>query len=322
MSGGALVLLFLLNIATGACLAADPPAKIAHVGFLRAEVPDNGFEPFRRGLEEHGFVEGRNLVIEQRWAYGKYADLPRLARELVDLKVDVIYASCGVCTEAARGATGNIPIVTVSGDPVKMGFAASLSRPEGNITGFSLMLDELSVKRLQFLKELAPKTSKVAVLWVTSNPFWERIIPAMTRAASALGIQVESVKIAAPNLVQHALATLARRRVNALYVFEDPVLRNESVRIIEFAAKHRLPAIYGGVDYVRQGGLISYAPSFADLFRKAGGYVAEILGGKSPADLPIQQPTKFDLVVNLKTAKALGLTVPESILVFANEVIK
>ena len=199
-------------------------------------------------------VEGRNLVIEQRWAHGKYNDLPRLAKELVDLKVQVIFASCTPCALAARAATQTIPIVTVSGDPVSMGLAASLARPGGNITGFTLFLDEISVKRLEVLKEAVPTVIRVVVLWVASNPFWEGIVERMSKAAPGLGMRVRALKVLDPDDVAPALDSIVGQRVDALVVFEDPVLRDASPQILAFAAKHfRTPAIYGGASFVRRG---------------------------------------------------------------------
>jgi len=317
-----LLSLFVLAITLEGGVYADDAARSAHIGFLRAEAPDSLFAPFRDGMRDVGYVEGHNLVIEQRWANGNYADLPQLAQELVDLKVDVIFATCTVCTTAARQATRTIPIVTVSGDPVGMGFVASLSRPGGNVTGLTLLLDELSVKRLELLKEMAPGVSRVGVPWVAENPIWKRLISAMERKAPALGMHIEVVKVGGPRQIKAALDTLLGRRSDALYIFEDPVLRGESSQIIAFAVKHHLPAVYGGVEYIRSGGLVSYAPSFDRLFRMAAGYVAQILAGAKPETMPVQQPTEYELVVNLKAAKAIGLTIPESVLLRASEVIR
>ena len=318
----ALLALALGVLALATCIEAWADSKIVRVGFLRAEAPDNLFEPFKRGLQDLGYVEGRNLVIEQRWAHGKYNDLPRLAKELVDLKVQVIFASCTPCALAARAATQTIPIVTVSGDPVSMGLAASLARPGGNITGFTLFLDEISVKRLEVLKEAVPTVTRVVVLWVASNPFWEGIVERMSKAAPGLGMRVRALKVLDPDGVAPALDGIVGQRVDALVVFEDPVLRDASPQILAFAAKHRLPAIYGGAGFVRRGGFISYGPNFDDLFRRAAGYVDRILKGARPADLPIEQPSTFELAVNQATARALGIAVPNSILLRADEVIR
>jgi putative ABC transport system substrate-binding protein len=304
------------------CVDAQAAPKSAHIGFLRAEAPEPVFESFREGMRDLGYVEGRNLIIEQRWAHGNYNALPRLAQELVDLKVDVIFASCTPCTQAVLRATQTIPIVTVSGDPLGMGFVASLSRPGGNVTGLTLTLEEITLKRLELLKEVAPGVLRVAVLYIGQNPIWDRIIDGMKRVAPALGLEIEPVKAAGPSQIEEALDAVMGRRADALYVFEDPVLRDNSAQIIAFAAKRRIPSIYGGTDFVRNGGLLSYGASFDDLFRKAATYVVQILAGAKPGELPMQQPTKYELAVNLKTAKALGLRVPESILLRATEVIR
>ena len=304
------------------CVGAQAAPKSAHIGFLRAEAPEPVFESFREGMRELGYVEGHNLVIEQRWAHGDYSALPRLAQELVDLKVDVIFASCTPCTQAVLRATQTIPIVRVSGDPLWMGFVASLSRPGGHVTGLTLNLQEITLKRLELLKELAPGVLRVAVLSLGQNPIWDRIIDGMNRAAPTLGIEIQTVKVTGQSQLEQALNTVMGRRADALYVGEEPVFRDNSAQIIAFAAKRRIPAIYGGTDFVRNGGLISYGASFDDLFRKAASYVVKILGGAKPAELPVQQPTKYEFAVNLNTAKALGLRVPESILLRATEVIR
>ena len=322
MSKNPFFILGLAALVLGVCVDVRADTGIARVGFLRAEAPDELFEPFRRGLRDLGYVEGRNLVIEQRWAHGKYGDLPRLAEELVALKVDVIFASCTPCMLAARGATQTIPIVTVSGDPVAMGLAASLARPGGNVTGITLFLDEVSVKRLEIIKELVPGITRVAVLWSVNNPFWEQVIAHMTDVAPSLGIRMRTVEVNRPEEIEHALDPIIGQRGYALFVFEDPMLRGKTDQIVRFAARHRFPAIYGGADYVRRGGLISYGPRFEDLFYRVAEYVDKILKGAKAGDLPIERPSKFELVVNLKTAKALGIKIPESILLRADEVIR
>jgi putative ABC transport system substrate-binding protein len=319
---GAVLTLSLLasSIAVSTCIAAEQ--RPAHVGFLRAEAPDALFYSFRDGMRDEGYVEGRNLVIEQRWAYGRYDDLPRLARELVDRKVQVIFASCTPCTQAALGATRTIPIVTVSGNAVRMGFAESFSQPGGTVTGLTLVLEEISVKRLELLKEVAPRTSRVGVLWVATNPFWEDIIGRMKHDAPAIGLQIEVARVGGPSEIRGALDMLAHRAVDGLCVFEDPVLRGESAQIIAFASSHHLPVVYGGSEYARNGGLFSYGPSFDHLFKVAARYVAKILAGANPATMPLEQPTEYEFIVNLRTANAMGLKMPEAILLRATEVIR
>jgi len=324
--GYRLVLVFLFCVAADASLASDTTKRTAHIGFLRAEAPDTSLESFRRGMRELGYIEGRNLVIEQRWANGKYDDLPRLAQELVDLKVDVILTASTPAALAAQGATRTIPIVIARGaDPVASGLVTSLARPGGNVTGLTSMVDELSTKRLELLKEVVPGIVHVAVLWSAGNPTHATNAPLRRRMdaiAPNLKLKLAAVEVINPSELDHALGKIAGRKPDALYVFEDPVFSSNSAKIIGFAAKHRLPAIYGGVEFVRDGGLISYAPSFDAMFKRAAGYVDRILSGANPADLPIERPTKFELVVNLKTAKALGITIPQSILLRADEVIR
>ena len=323
MRGCRLALVFLFCVAADASLASDTAKGTAHIGFLRAEAPDTSLESFRRGMRELGYIEGRNLVIEQRWANGKYDDLPRLAQELVDLKVDVILTASTPAALAAQRATRTIPIVIARGaDPVASGLVASLARPGGNVTGLTSMVDELSTKRLELLKEVVPGIVHVAVLWSVGNPTHGPLRKRMDAIAPNLKLKLAPVNVINPSELDHALGKIAARNPDALYVFEDPVFSSNSAKIIGFAAKHRLPAIYGGVEFVRDGGLISYAPSFDAMFKRAAGYVDKILKGATPGDLPIERPTKIELVVNLKTAKVLGITIPESILLRADEVIR
>jgi putative ABC transport system substrate-binding protein len=224
---------------------------------------------------------------------------------------------------AAKRATNTIPIViAASADPVASGFVASLAHPGGNITGLTLMNDELAIKRLEILKDTVPRISRVAVLWSTSNPTYARMIEKIKAAAPLIKLQVEVVKVASPEGLEQALSEVKKSHADAMFVFEDPVFRASSAQIVEFAAKNRLPAVYGGSEFVHAGGLMSYGPSHAEMFRRAAGYVDRILKGAKPADLPIEQPTKFELVVNLKTAKGLGITIPQSILLRADEVIR
>ncbi len=323
MRGYRLVLVFLFCVAAEVCLASDTAKPTAHIGFLRAEAPDTSLESFRSGMRDLGYVEGRNLVIEQRWAKGKYDDLPRLAQELVDLKVEVILTASTPAALAAQRATRTIPIVIARGaDPVASGLVASLARPGGNVTGLTSMVDELSTKRLELLKEVVPGIVHVAVLWVAGNPTHAPLRRRMDAIAPNLKLKLAAVIVINPSDLDQALGKIAAGNPDALYVFEEPVFSSNSAKIIGFAAKYRLPAIYGGVEFVRDGGLISYAPSFDAMFKRAAGYVDKILKGANPADLPIERPTKFELVVNLKTAKALGITIPESILLRADEVIR
>lgn len=323
MSKVALFVLFLLGFVPGICTGAEPAVGVAHIGFLRAEVPDSLLESFQSGMRDLGYVQGSSFVIEERWARGRYEDLPRLAKELVDRKVDVIVAASTPGVAAAMRATQTIPIViAASGDPLGSGFVASLARPGGNVTGLTIMDDELSVKRLELLKDAAPRVNRVAVLWSANNPVWAALIDRMNARARGLGMRIEGVKVFRSSDLDPALDKIARERYDALYVFEDPLFRNDAVKLVAFAIKHRVPAFYGAAEFVRIGGLISYAPDFDKMFRKAAGYVDRILKGANPAELPVEQPTQFVLAVNLKAAKAIGLTIPESILVRADEVIR
>ena len=241
--------LLLTFIAAYSHASEEATLKVARVGFLHGEVPPNAmFDAFKQGLEDGGYTEGRNLVIEQRWARGKFEDMPRLARELTNLEVDAILAGCTPCIEAAYNATRSIPIVSVSGNPVRMGFAQSYAHPGGNVTGFSLMLDELSIKRLQLLKNMAPKVSRVGFLWVTDNPFWKGIVEFMKQAAPELKIKLEIVDVSGPEEIPRALLALKKKRVNGLYICEDPMLRTVMGQINSFAAQQRIPAMYGGTD--------------------------------------------------------------------------
>jgi putative ABC transport system substrate-binding protein len=320
----ALGILFLTLVALSPTMSmGDQATKVFHIGFLRPDAPDFLLDAFREGMRDHGYIEGKNIVIEQRWASGHYDELPALADELVRLNVDIIVTSATPGALAAKRATNTIPIVIASSaDPVASGLVASLAHPGGNITGLTLMSDELAIKRLEILKETVPRISRAAVLWSTSNPTYTRMIEKIKAAVPLMKLQVEIVKVARPERLDPALSEVKKSHADSMFVFEDPVFRANATRIVEFAAKARLPTVYGGSEFVHAGGLMSYGPSHADMFRRAAGYVDKILKGAKPGDLPIEQPTKFELVVNLKTAKALGLTMPESILLRADEVIR
>ena len=312
-----------LLVLVAVCLNAVAGSETVHVGFLAGQAPDPLIESFRAGMRERGYFEGRNLVIDERWASGNFDELPRMAQELVDLKVDVIVTVSTPALAAASKSTKTIPIViAASADPVASGFVASLGRPGGNITGLTLMLDELSTKRLEILKELAPRVKRVAVLWSSSNPVYERMIGQMKKTAPTLGMQIDAIKVRRPSELDAALKSVAAHKADALYVFEDPIFGTEEQKIITFAAQARLPAIYGAQQFVRHGGLLSYAPSFEDLFKRAAGFVDRILKGAKPAELPIEQPTQFRLSINLKAAEAANIAIPQSILLRADEVIR
>ena len=309
-------------------LGQAPPAKIARIGYLQPVVPQNNSSPlledFRQGLRDLGYVEGKNIQLEIRWGEGKLERLPALAAELVRMKVDVIVAMGSPSVWAAKQATQTIPIVMpTSSDPVGDGLVASLARPGGNITGLSMMAPELGTKRLQLLKEVFPKLLRpAAVLWnpdyVGMKARWRQI----EGAAPAMGMGVRSVEIRDSRELEQALAALERERPAALVLLADPLTLSQRLRIVEFAAEERLPAIYEVSQFVDAGGLMSYGPNLDDLVRRSATYVDKILKGAKPADLPIEQPAKFELVINLKTAKALGITIPQSVLLQADRVIE
>jgi len=317
---------FLLSVLVAPLAAPAPaqqlPGRTARIGFL-GDVPSFLDDAFRQGLRELGYVAGQNIAIEHRAPEWKYERLPGLAAELVRLKVDVIVAASPPATEAAKQATSTIPIVfTVSGDPVAEGFVASLARPGGNLTGLATISPELVGKQLEMLKTVAPKISRVAVL---QNPSQQSHLSAVRQAedaARALGVQLQVLKARTPSEIEAAFAAMRSQRAGGVLVLRDAVFRAHRAQIVALAAKGRLPAVYGLREEVEAGGLMAYGASVPQLFRRAAIYVDKILKGAKPADLPVEQPTKFELVINMKTAKALGLTIPQSILVRADEIIQ
>ena len=316
-----------LGLILAAPLAADAQqtGKVRRVGYLSAGSRSDRYpDVFRQGLRDLGWVEGQNIVIEGRWAEGRYDRLPDLAAELVRLKVDVIVANPTPAAAAAKKATGTIPIVIISvGDPVGQGFITSLARPGGNVTGLSYSVGlEITGKQLELLKETIPKVRRVAILTNPGNLSHALSIREAKVAARSLGVQLQLLEARGPNEFDDAFAAMARERVGALLVVADSMFILHRARLADLAAKSRLPAAYSLRDHVEAGGLMSYGPSLLDNFRRAATYVDKILKGAKPADLPVQQPTKFELVINLKTAKALGLTIPQSLMVRADEVIQ
>jgi putative ABC transport system substrate-binding protein len=309
-------------------LAQQQPAKIARIGYLQPVVPENNSSPlledFRQGLRELGYVEGRNLQLEVRWGEGKLERMPALAEELVRLKVDVIVAVTAPSVMAAKQATGTIPIVMpFSSDPVGDGLVTSLARPGGNITGLSMMAPELGAKRLQLLKEVFPKIFRpVAVVW---NPDYVGMMARFREtqgAAPVVGMGVRSVEVRDSRELERALESMERERPDAIVLLADPLTVSQRLRIVEYAAAERVPAIYEISQFVDAGGLMSYGPNVDELVRRAAIYVDKILKGAKPADLPIEQPTKFEFVINLKCAKALGVTIPQTVLLQADRVIE
>jgi putative ABC transport system substrate-binding protein len=303
---------------------AQPVAKVARVGYLTTgERLSPLGEAFKGALGEHGWVEGKNLVIEYRFGGDKYEALRALAADLVRLKVDVIFASNAPAARAAKEATATIPIVFHTlNDPVLAGLVASFARPGGNLTGNAGLGPELDSKRIQLLKEVVPSLSRATILLNPSNPMTPSRQRETEKTAQALKVQVHVMAASDANGLDEALEVMVRARPAGLIVFDDPVFYLRRQRIIEFATRHRIPAVYSQSGWAEQGGLMEYAPNQREMFRQAAGYVDRILRGAKPADLPIEQPTRFALVINLKTAKALGLRLPQELLGRADRVIK
>src|SRR5690242_13943882 len=305
---------------------AQQAGKVARVGVLMPIPPSSlltqSLAAFRQGLRELGYVEGHTVLIEERWAGARSEALDELAAGLEQLKVDVIVVLGTQAALAVKKVTSVIPTVMFVGDPLESGLVSSLRRPGGNLTGFVVLNLETAGKRLELLKEAVPGLSRVAVLANPSNPAAVATVRIMQAPARALGIALQSVKVTSGKDFEGAFATISRSHADALYVIEEPVNMNRLGRILEFTAKNRLPAMYGYREAADAGGLMSYATSWPNLFYRAAIYVDKILKGANPGDLPIEQPTKFELVINLKTAKALGLTIPSSLLQRADQVIE
>jgi len=318
-------------LATAGSLLAAPIAaegeqagKVPRIGVLMQVYSPDADPPqaFRQRLRDLGYVEGQNIVIDWRYVQGKPDRLPDLAVELVRRKPDVVVADFTSAIRAAMHATSTIPIVMMaSADAVGSGLVSNLAHPGGNVTGLSMLLAEMSTKRLQLLKETAPKISRVAVLWDPVTPFHKAMLKEIDAAAPGLRLQPVAITVRNRDDLGDALSEITRTRVDALFVSETmtPAAR---VRLVDFATKRRLPAMFMNRDYVAVGGLMSYAPDYQELYRHAAEYVDKILKGAKPGDLPVEEPTKFELVINLKTAKALGLTIPSSLLQRADRVIE
>jgi len=307
--------------------AAQQPAKVPRIGYLSPLSPSSDstrIEAFRQGLRDFGYVEGQNIAIEYRYAEGKFNRLPDLAAELVRFKVDVIVVASTPGILAAKNATSTIPIVmALSADPVPTGLVSSLARPGGNITGLSLLSGELSGKRLELLKEVVPNLSRVAVLWDPVNPATLLQLRETEAAAQVLGVQLQPLEVRGPNPdFERAFQDTAGGQAGALITLDDLLILIHRRKIVDFAAKKRLPAMYGFRELPDAGGLMSYTANRSHLFRRAATYVDKLLKGAKPADLPVEQPTRFEFVINMKTAKALGLTIPPSILIRADQVIQ
>jgi putative ABC transport system substrate-binding protein len=302
---------------------AQQPGKIPRIGFVHADSVSARNEAFRHGLREIGYVEGKNITIEYRSAEGKPDRQHALAAEVVRLKVDVIVTGGSGATRAAKEATFTIPIVMAQDpDPVANGFIASLARPGGNITGLSNLSPEISGKRLELLKEIVPKLSRVAVLGTSTFPGNVQYLRQTEVAAGAFGVKLQYLDILGFKDIETAFRAARKERADALLVLGGGVLTSHRTQITDLAAKNRLPATYNAPEYVEAGGLMTYGVSITDLFRRAAIYVDKILKGAKPADLPVEQPTEFEFIINLKTAKQIGITIPPNVLTRADRVIR
>ncbi|MGH7771671.1 MAG: ABC transporter substrate-binding protein [Candidatus Binatia bacterium] len=304
---------------------AQQPKKVPRIGYLASSLSAiaSRTEAFRQGLRELGYVEGKNIVIEWRSAEGKADRLPALAAELVRLKVDVIITAGPPATRAVKEATSTIPIVmTFDDDPVGNGFVASLARPGGNITGLSTLAPEISGKQLELLKEIVPRLSRVAVFGTSTRPGNAQALKEIELAAGAFGVKLQYLDVLGPKDIETVFRAATKGRADALLVLASPVFGSPRTQIVDLAVKSRLPAMYPQSEYVEVGGLMTYGANFADLYRRAATYVDKILKGTKPADLPVEQPKKFEFIINLKAAKQIGLTIPPNVLVRADKVIK
>jgi putative tryptophan/tyrosine transport system substrate-binding protein len=315
-------MLFALSFPTNA----QQPTKVSRIGFLSAPSPSAvsaRAEAFRQGLHDLGHVEGQDIAIEYRYAEGKLDRFPALAAELVRLKVDVILTGTSAGTRSAKEATATIPIVMAQdGDPVGNGFVASLARPGGNITGLSSLAPEISGKRLELLKEIGPKFSRVAVFGNSASPGTAQSLKESELAAGAFGVQLQYLDVRNPKDIETAFAAASKGRADAVLVLASPIFNVQRKQIVDLAVKSRLPVIYYAPEWVQDGGLMSYGVSYTDLYRRAATYVDKILKGTKPADLPVEQPKKFEFIINLKAAKQIGLTIPPNVLARADKVIR
>jgi ABC-type uncharacterized transport system substrate-binding protein len=319
---------FICTMLLALCFTAEAqqPVKIPRIGYLIATSPSViavRIEAFRHGLHELGYVEGKNIVIDYRYAEGKLNRLPALAAELVRLKVDVIVTAGPADTRAAKEATNAIPIVmTWDYDPVGSGFVASLAQPGGNITGLSMLAPELSGKQLELLKETTPKVSRVAVLGTSTQPGNTQVLREMDLAAAVLKMKLQFLDVLNLKDIESAFQSAGKGRAGAGLVLPNPVTGSHRKQLADLAIKSRLPTIYPRSDFVEDGGLMSYGTSFVDLSRRSATYVDKILKGAKPADLPVEQPKKFEFIINLKAAKQIGLNIPPNVLARADKVIR
>jgi putative ABC transport system substrate-binding protein len=305
---------------------AQQATKIPRIGYIGTNSPTTNaarIEAFRQGLRELGYVEGKNIVIEWRWAEGQLDRLPALTAELVRLKVDIIVSAGPALTRLLKDATKTIPIIMgFDNDPVGNGFVASLARPGGNITGLSTLAPEISGKQLELLKETLPKLSRVAVLGNSTLPGSAQALKEIELAGRAFKVKLQFLDVLNPKDIETAFRAAVNGRAEAVLVLQNPILSYNRKQVIDLAVKNRLPVIYDRTEFVEDGGLMTYSVNIADLDRRAATYVDKILKGRTPADLPVEQPMKFEFIVNLKAAKVIGLTIPPNVLVRADKVIR
>src|SRR5262245_40640427 len=315
-------------LALSASAEAQQPTKIPRVGILFIGGRDQPhLETFKQGLRERGYAEGKNIVLEYRYAEGKVDRLPSLAAELVQLNVDVIVTTSGNSARAARETTKTIPIVLTTGaDPVKTGLAESLAKPRGNVTGLSIVEEDLSGKRVEILKETFPKMTRVAYLWnpvaVVHSTSGNLSYDQVQEVTKAVGVQLLSYKVSTLAEIEKAFADMPKVRPHALVVLQSPLMTLNSKRIVELALKQRLPGMYPTRQFVEEGGLMAYGPLIGDLYRRAATYVDKLLKGTKPAELPVEQPMKFEFIINLNAAKQIGITIPPNVLARADKVIR
>jgi putative ABC transport system substrate-binding protein len=327
MSGKILIwLLATVLLTTASLAAAQQPTKVPRIGYLGGTSPSANaarIEAFRQGLRELGYVEGRNMIIEWRHAEAKLDRLPALAAELVRLKVDILVTGGPPATRAAKEATVTIPVVMAfDDDPIGNGFVASLARPGGNITGLSSLAPELSGKQLELLKEILPKLSRVAVLGSSTRPGTAQTLKETELAAGVFGVKVLYLDLISPKDIETGFREAREGRADAMLILSSPIFSSQRTQLVDLAAKSRIPATYSTTEFVEDGGLMSYGVNTSGLYRRAGAYVDKILKGTKPADLPVEQPKKFEFIINLKAAKQIGLTIPPNVLARADRVIR
>ena len=315
-----------LTLVAATSAAAQPAAGLHRIGFINsgsAAVNASNVEAFRTGLTELGYIEGRNIIVDYRWADGNVERIPRLLHELLTLKPKVIVSTGGPPTVlAAKAATNTVPVVFITGDPLVEKIVPSMARPGGNLTGFALISEALETKRLQLLREVLPSATRIGVIWNPASPTMAGVMLDVRAAANRLNLTLETREARNRAELDFALDALASAKIDAMVVIADVVLGWDRQRIVDFANQHRLPGIYFWREFVEIGGLMSYNTNLPAMYRRAATYVDKILKGAKPGDLPVEQPTKFELVINLKAAKALGITIPQSLLLRADEVIQ